>query len=216
MRKWLTIIIGMLPLIVTLWVLPAMADIVPVHYGVDGSADRFDSKYTLLVMPIITLVLTIFFVVWPRFADVSRADQQANLVVLERIMVPMVIFLAALNGIIVWMAYTEVTQMYDTSLPVPRLIAGLMSLLFVVIGNVLPKTKRNHWIGVRLPWTLASDEVWYKTHRLAGYLYTGSGIVGLLTAMLVAEPVWTIVPVIGGVLGSTLIAGVYSYRLSRR
>lgn len=216
MRKWLTIIIGMLPLIVMLWVLPAMADVVPVHYGVDGSADRFDSKYTLLVMPIITVALTIFFVLWPRFVDVAQAAQQANLVVLERIMVPLVVFFAALNGMILWMAYTQVTQMYATAFPFPRAIAGLISLLFVVIGNILPKTKRNHWIGVRLPWTLASDEVWYKTHRLAGYLYAGSGIVGLLTAVFVADPVWTIMPVVGGVLLSTLIASVYSYRLARR
>ena len=216
MRKWLTIIIGVLPLLLTVVIWPWLADVVPVHYGIDGAADRYDSKFTLLIMPIITLALAVFFVVWPRTMDTTEPLQQANLRVLERIMVPMVLVLAALNTIILWMAYAQVTQMYDNAWPVPRLIAGLISVLFVMIGNVLPKTKRNHWIGVRMPWTLASDEIWYKTQRLAGYLYAGAGVIGLLVAVLVNDPVWVMVPVIVGILGATVVAVAYSYRLSRR
>ena len=216
MRKWLTIIIGVLPLLLTVVIWPWLADVVPVHYGIDGAADRYDSKYTLLIMPVITLGLAIFFVVWPRYMDTSEPLHQANLRVLERIMVPMVLVLTALNVIIVWMAYAQVTQMYTSTWPVPRFIGGLISVLFVVIGNVLPKTKRNHWIGVRMPWTLASDENWYKTHRLAGYLYAGAGIIGLCVAVLVSDPVWVMMPIIVGILGATVVAVGYSYWLSHR
>lgn len=216
MRKWLTIIIGVLPLLMTILIWPWLADVVPVHYGIDGSADRYDSKNTLFIMPVIIMALAIFFVVWPRYMDTTEPLHQANLRVLERIMVPMVLVLAALNAIIVWMAYAQVTQMYASTWPVPRLIGGLVSVLFVVIGNVLPKTKRNHWIGVRMPWTLASDENWYKTHRLAGYLYAGAGIIGLCAVVLVSDPVWVMVPIIGGILGATVVAVGYSYWLSRR
>ena len=61
------------------------------------------------------------------------------------------------------------------------LMTGLL-LFFVLMGNVLGKLRRNFWVGVRTPWTLASDKVWIATHRLAARLMVVAGMIGLLGA----------------------------------
>jgi hypothetical protein len=68
-----------------------------------------------------------------------------------------------------------------------RMPAGMsrlpVALSLIVCGNFLGKTTKNFWLGVRTPWTLASDEVWLKTHRLAGAMFIVAGLVDLATAL---------------------------------
>ena len=87
----------------------------------------------------------------------------------------------------------------------PLLVGGLL----VALGNVLPRARSNWWFGVRTPWTLSSDRVWARTHRVAGY---GFAIAGL--AMLVAAAVpgmWPIVAAMGFALVVALGIIIYSY-----
>ena len=58
-----------------------------------------------------------------------------------------------------------------------------MGLLFVVIGNYLPKARRNYTIGIRLPWTLANEENWNRTHRIGGFLWVIGGILMIIMAL---------------------------------
>jgi len=62
------------------------------------------------------------------------------------------------------------------------LIAGLF-LFFALLGNVIGKVRRNFWMGVRTPWTLASEVVWDRTHRVAAWLFTGVGVVGCVAVL---------------------------------
>jgi uncharacterized membrane protein len=62
------------------------------------------------------------------------------------------------------------------------LVAGMM-LFFAAMGNVMGKLRRNFYIGIRVPWTLASDRVWNDTHRLAAWLWVACGLVGFALAL---------------------------------
>ena len=65
-----------------------------------------------------------------------------------------------------------------------RWLVGGLFLFFAVLGNVMGKLRRNFWAGVRTPWTLASPRVWYRTHRLAGYLFVAAGLIGFVAVVL--------------------------------
>jgi uncharacterized membrane protein len=91
------------------------------------------------------------------------------------------------------------------------IIAGV-GLLFVVIGNYLGKVRKNFFIGIRTPWTLASDEVWNRTHRMGGKLFMLSGVIIWLGALLRLPLTWTV----GVAVGLVLIPVVYSYFLYRQ
>jgi uncharacterized membrane protein len=69
-----------------------------------------------------------------------------------------------------------------------------VGMILIVIGNYMPKARQNYTIGIRLPWTLANEENWNRTHRIAGYLWLISGIlVVALTLCKVLNPGWMIV-----------------------
>ena len=63
-----------------------------------------------------------------------------------------------------------------SDLPIERFLPVFMGLLFVIIGNYLPKCKQSYTIGIKIPWTLHSEENWNKTHRLAGWLWVVCGL----------------------------------------
>ncbi len=91
------------------------------------------------------------------------------------------------------------------------LLVGLF-LLLALMGNVLGRVKRNLWMGIRTPWTLASDEVWVATHRLGGYLLTGAGIIGAIA-------IWLGAPVAAStifLMVALLIPAAYSFILYKR
>ena len=88
-----------------------------------------------------------------------------------------------------------------------------MGLLFILIGLMIRKAKRNYFIGIRTPWTLANDVVWEKTHLLGSKLFIAAGILTLLS-LLFPDKAFVILMV--SVLGASLIAVVYSYLVFRQ
>ena len=62
-------------------------------------------------------------------------------------------------------------------------VAGGIGLLLLVLGNYLGKFPKNFWVGIRTPWTLSSDEVWFKTHRFAGRTFMAGGLLIIITAI---------------------------------
>ena len=94
----------------------------------------------------------------------------------------------------------------------PRaMIAGLF-LFFALMGNVLGRVTRNPYVGIKVPWTLASDRVWNATHRLGAWLFVACGLIGLIL-MAARVPLWT-API--PIAIAAIVPVVYSYLLSRR
>jgi len=93
-----------------------------------------------------------------------------------------------------------------------RFIAPAFAAIFFYAGVLISKTKRNWFIGIRTPWTLSSDSVWNKTHKLGGALFKICGLFALLGVIFYKAAIFLIlVPV----LLSTIIVIVYSYKLFR-
>ena len=87
-----------------------------------------------------------------------------------------------------------------------------MGVVMIVIGNYLPKTRRNYIIGIRLPWTLENDENWSKTHRLAGKIWVLGGLLLFLNAFVQLYVYWVFFLTFFLVV---LIPSIYSYQLSK-
>jgi uncharacterized membrane protein len=93
-----------------------------------------------------------------------------------------------------------------------RYLLGGLSLFFAVLGNFLGKVQRNFWMGVRTPWTLASETVWIQTHRLTAWLWTGGSIL-LAAIAFFGAPVWVWIV---GMVVMCLTPVVYSLVLYKR
>ena len=86
-------------------------------------------------------------------------------------------------------------------------------ILFIIVGNYMPKCRPNYTIGIKLPWTLADDDNWVKTHRMAGPVWMAGGVLIILSGILGDKAVFVLIP---ATLIMVLIPSVYSYLLYRK
>jgi uncharacterized membrane protein len=93
------------------------------------------------------------------------------------------------------------------AMPLGQIFIAGMFLFFGLMGNVIGKVRKNFYIGIRVPWTLASDRVWNDTHRIAGWLWVAAGFVGFALVIL-SVPIF--IPIILLVV-ATLIPIIYSF-----
>lgn len=175
----------------------------PVHFGLDGTPDRFAGKTeALLIMPLVAVFVT--FLMWgvPRL-DPRRANIEASAKFWSVSAVLSVALLAYVHGLIVLNA--TVLKVDVTSALVPALC-----VLLIGIGNYLGKTRSNFFGGIRTPWTLSSEYAWEKTHRLCGRGFVLSGIVTFGT-WLVFDPKIAFATLIAMLTATTIVAFVASY-----
>jgi uncharacterized membrane protein len=114
-----------------------------------------------------------------------------------------------LNGLMAVMQGLAVQAALRTPPHLGGGMAWALGAFFVLIGLVMPRVRRNPWIGVRTPWTLTSDENWARTHRFAGYTMTAGGLAAIV-ATAAGSPVLTV----GAILAGALAPVVYSWRIA--
>jgi immunity protein, SdpI family len=189
----------------TVWVWPTIPDgaQLPVHWGLDGKADRMgDKTEALLTLPIVAAGVTALFLVlpWidPRRRNLEKSGKLWNAAAIGTV------FIVA--GAHLFLVLTATGQVHDIR---NFLVPGIAGLFFV-LGNYLGKTRSNWFLGVRTPWSLSSDYSWEKTHRWAGRLFVLTGIVTFAAWLLVDAATATIV-MIGAILTTSLISIVLSY-----
>ena len=95
---------------------------------------------------------------------------------------------------------------------IERVLPVFMGVLFILIGNYLPKTKQSYTMGIKLPWTLASEENWNRTHRLAGFLWVLGGIYFIVVSFIG----WSVPAFVIPLAVMVLVPMVYSFLLYRK
>jgi uncharacterized membrane protein len=182
-----------------------LPDPMPTHWNAAGQADDYMSKpygaATLAAIPLfIFIIFKLIPVMSPRgFRTESFTD------VLNILMTVSVVF-----GSIVGVGAIQAAQGDDFNISTFVMVA--VGLLLMVLGNYLGKVRKNFFIGIRTPWTLASDEVWARTHRLGGWCFVIAGLAMAVMAVVAPGTTWTIYIVIT----MALIPVVYSYFAYRR
>jgi len=149
----------------------------PIHWGISGEPDSFADKWTALLMPVaLTAAVSLLFyflpAIEPRREGLERSQGLYLWGWIALLMIGAVIQLALLSTGLGW------------GIPVDHLIVAAVGVMLVLIGNQLGKSRSMYLIGLRTPWTLASEEVWIKTHRLCGKLMVLGGIAMVVAAML--------------------------------
>jgi len=180
----------------------------PTHWGLDGEPDRFSDKWTALLMPVGLVVgLSALFYFLPALESRRQGLERSHGLYLWS--------WAALLILGALIQLTVISVALRWSVHGTSFILGGIGLVFVLIGNQLGKSRSMYLIGIRTPWTLASEEVWIKTHRLAGKLMVAGGLPMIVAAFL-SLPSGLIATLIVGVLSTVVLIPVaYSYLLWR-
>jgi len=183
---------------------PGLPDPMPSHWDLHGKVNGTMSKpWGAFFGPFMTLALWLLLGFLPKFSprgftiDFPRAYDAIRTVT--------VAFTAGISIIVP-------LQAAGAHIDMARVIIGGTGVLLAVIGNLLSKTTRNFWVGIRTPWTLASDEVWLRTHRLGAKTFVIGGLLVAFCGLVGAPmPLLLIVLLVPG-----LVPIVYSYVIYHR
>ena len=199
----LTSIVILFPILWGLIIWPQLPNQIPIHFNVAGQANNFQSK------PLAVFGLPLFLLLVHLFVIFMTARDPKNRTMDEK-MGKVIYWLTPIVSLgVFYLIYSKALG----STTNPSIFASaLLGIIFVMMGNYMPKLKVNHTVGIRLPWTLQSEDNWHKTHRLAGKLWVVGGLILLLESGLQFA-----VPYVMGIVILTIvfIPVMYSYQLSR-
>lgn len=202
MKRWQTLSLGLtvaafvLSLYMYLFLYDRLPQEVPIHWNFQGEADGWVPKsnvfMTFFLLPAAMVILMGLDLILP-WVSPRQFEVQPFRRVFDFIMALAIALMGYIHGIILW------TSLHPHFSP-GRLLVGGILVFFVLVGTMIGRVRRNFWMGVRTPWTLASDEVWKKTHHLAGWMFAGMGLLGLVLLLAGVPLVWCLAVLLAAAL----------------
>ena len=181
---------------------PALPDRIPMNWSFDGTA-AYSAKYEIFLMCGMGILIAFLLDVLPKI-DPRRQNYQRFSSYYDSFCVVMQVFLLAMTGI-------ELTESFlPGTASVKYITMRAVGLLFMYIGNIMPKFKSNFYCGVKTPWALSSEEVWRKSQRLGGKCFFIAGIL-IIFSMLLPGSEAAFAVVMAAVFAAALIPSVMSY-----
>ena len=178
------------------------------HWNANDEVNGYMSKtWGVFLMTLITLGMLVLFLIVPSIdplkANIAKFRESFNLFI-----VLIIAFMLYIHGLtLAWSLGYQNFRMSTAMLP-------FMGVLFIAVGFMLRKAKRNFFIGIRTPWTLSSDTVWDKTHQLGAILFMASGVLAIIGGFFGGMTAFWLMFI--PLIGSSLFLVIYSYVLYRR
>ena len=199
----LTSLLTLLPIVAGLILWNRLPEQMPTHWGMDGQVNGWSGKvFGIFGLPLILLAVHWLCALATFYADPKKQNHSDKILHLVLWITPV---LSLLLHSFVYAAALGMAVDMNMMMPI------FLGLLFTVIGNYLPKCKQNYTVGIKLPWTLDSEENWNKTHRFAGILWVIGGLTVLVLGFFGA--VWVYIPIM---IAMTIVPVVYSFLLYRK
>ena len=186
------------------WLYPGLPDRIPTHWDIRGEVDGYGGKWTLFLMPAIMVPFLALFYFMPALSPRHFEVDTFRSMYLYIMDITFGLF-AYMQAVLLYAVYEFVHG--DRSFDLGRAFFAGIFLFFAMMGNVMGKVRKNFFIGIRVPWTLASDRVWNDTHRLGAWVMIAAGVTGFVLSVLGAS-FWVSFALL---MGSMLIPIVYSF-----
>ena len=169
----ITTIISLLPILegAVLW--NKLPEKIATHFGSNGIPDGYSSKaFAVFGLPLVILAIH-----WLAVLATNFDPKKTNI---SDKAISIVLWVCPLLSVLL----CSLTYAYalNNEIRIGFAVILFMGVLFIVLGNYMPKCKQNFTFGIKIPWTLNDSENWNKTHRFAGRIMFGCGIVICITA----------------------------------
>jgi len=182
---------------------------VPTHWNWAGQPDGFLPKpLGAFLLPLVAAVTWAVLAVLPALSPRGFS--------MERFRGTYDVLRTTIVGFLVLVAMAQLLVAAGWRLRLDVVIPVAVGLLLAILGNYMGKVRRNFFVGIRTPWTLASEEVWLRTHRVAGKLFAAAGVL-VAAGGLLGAGVWVLPLAVGvAALGSVAVSYVYFRQVERR
>lgn len=197
----LTSIVTLLPVLPGILLWNRLPEMMATHFGLDNEANGFSSRpFAVFGLPLFLLAVQ-----WVAALAISYDPRKQNISPkLQTLCLWIVPLVSLFCGAAIY-PYNLGMKMNVS------LFGGItVGVMFIILGNYLPKMRQNYTMGIKIPWTLANEENWNRTHRFAGYIWVAGGILMLLLTFTGVGGMWAVFALLMVV---TVIPCVYSFWL---
>jgi len=187
---------------------PHLPATVPTHWDVHFQPDGYSPRVALFwIGPgfMAGIMLLTWLLPWfsPKRFEIDSFRSTYGLLMLF-----IFCLMAYIDGFLLWAGSTGTNN-------AGRAIGGGVCLFMALLGNLLGKVRRNFYLGIRTPWTISNERVWYATHRFAAKTFVAAGLLGLLLSIIGAYE-WALFTLLAGGLAPVVYSLVYYKQLERR
>lgn len=194
-------IVWLLMLALSVYVYPQMPDTMISHWGLAGQADGHAGKFmALFLVPLISgvmlVILTAVPSIDPLHANIKKFSSHYGR------------FIVLMMGFFLYIHAITILLNMGYAFSINQALSPAFGALFYYCGILISNAKRNWFIGIRTPWTMSSDSVWNKTHKLGGKLFRVAGVVSL-AGIVVYD--YAIIFMLVPVIAFSVLLVAYSY-----
>lgn len=198
-------IITLVPMLVGLILWNTLPDTMATHWGSNGEANGWSSKtFSVFGLPLMMLVIH-WVCIFATLKDPKNKGQSRKVFGMVLWIIPIVSLLMTS------MTYAIALEM---DIRIDMVVRLLLGVIFVIMGNYLPKCKQNYTIGIKVIWALRNEENWNKTHRFAGRVWVLGGVLLLATIFIPMESFVGVL--IAVILVLAFMPMIYSYLFYRK
>lgn len=199
---FLTALLIFIPMIVGLIFWNQLPEELPIHFNSAGIADNWTSKSLVVFgLPLFCLAMHLLCT-FITLHDPKKQNISDKMFLLVLLIIPV----TAIFG-----CFATYSTALGINLSINMMMHLFLGIIFIIIGNYLPKSRQNYTIGIKLPWTLSDTENWNKTHRFAGIVWVLCGVVSLVNAFLDIPAIVLILITV-----AVLLPSVYSFILYKK
>ena len=186
-------------------------DQVPVHFDINGNVDRMGSKYEYLLLPGLGLIAMFGSTLG------AKKAKNGNEKIVAIMTISLLTFMLVLFGYLMWKALDPNTVQVGLDRLALRGTLLFLMLLFIVLGNISPKVRRNSSMGLRTKWSMYNDVCWQKSQRFCGYIMMLCGVLGLLLCAVLPDAlvIWACLGLIFIMLSVAVVGSYLIYKKER-
>lgn len=183
-----------------------MPDTIPTHWDSQWNVDSYGSRYTLLILALLPLVMhygmLLMLKIDPRHKNLEKRQATYN------------IFRYGLTCFFMILTVLFYYLSYNPQSDIEYLFLLLIGVVFIGMGNYMPRVPQNYSLGIKTPWTLSNEYVWKKTHRIGGYSWIVIGIMIVVLGLIHYSYAYYVM--IALLIGDVVLMMVYSYIIYKR
>lgn len=210
-KKILSIILMVLPLVVTLGILPQLPDRIPAHYDLHNQVNRWGSKLETLLFPILTLCLGLVLLGLVHVFEKKKDKDTAHACILVTIAALLVF--DVLCGYFLYTSCRKVENLSSLAIDLGQLFSGIFGVLMIVFA-IMGKDKRNAWFGIPIHSSRTHDLTWRKSQRFEAIPFLLTGVCIIMTACWTSGLLCVFVS-LGIFVVGLLVHGAYNHAATR-
>jgi len=196
-QELILIVVTLLPVLYLVVNWNLLPESMPIHFDAHGQPNGYGSRMVYVWMPVGIYFLML---VLPKI-DPRKANYAVFAESYFKIRLIMSVFIGLINAVVIW-------GVVNNSSSIHKFIPLTIFLLLMLIGNYMGNFRPNYFVGIKVPWTLNSDEVWIRTHKMTGKLWFWGSLAGMALYFVVDKPEWVFLPLL---VILVVVPIVYSY-----